>query len=57
MPISLATSEVEIRRTVVPGQPRQTVCETPSPKTTREKWTGGVAQEAEHLLYKCKALS
>jgi hypothetical protein len=32
MPIILATWEAEIRRMVVPGQPRQIVCETPSLK-------------------------
>jgi hypothetical protein len=29
----------------------------PSSKITKAKWTGGVAQTAEHLLCKCKALS
>jgi hypothetical protein len=25
----------------------------PQLQITRAKWTGGVAQEVEHLLYKC----
>jgi hypothetical protein len=29
----------------------------PSPKITRAKWTGVVAQVEEHLLYKWEALS
>jgi hypothetical protein len=29
----------------------------PISKTTRTKWTGGVAQAAEYLLCKCEALS
>jgi hypothetical protein len=29
----------------------------PSPKITREKWTGGLAQAIEILLCKCKACS
>jgi hypothetical protein len=29
----------------------------PISKITRAKWTGGMAQEVENLLYKCKALS
>jgi hypothetical protein len=33
IPVILATWEAEIRRSAVPGQPRQTVCKTPpSPK-------------------------
>jgi hypothetical protein len=31
--IILTTKEVEIRRMVIPGQPRQKVCETPSQPT------------------------
>jgi hypothetical protein len=30
---------------------------TPISKITTAKWTGGVAQAAEHLLCKCEALS
>jgi hypothetical protein len=41
--------EAEIGRISVQGQPGQIVPETPSPKTTRAKWTGGVAQAVEHL--------
>jgi hypothetical protein len=42
---------------VIQGQPRQTVHETPISKTTRAKWTGGVAQGVEQLLCKHKVLS
>jgi hypothetical protein len=35
----------------------QIVEETPSSKITRAKWTAGVAQVAEPLFCKCKALS
>jgi hypothetical protein len=42
----------------VQGQPRQIVQETlPSPKLTRTKWTGGMAQVVQHLLCKHNALS
>jgi hypothetical protein len=41
---------------VVQGQPREIVHETPSPKITRAKWTGGVAQEVKLLLCQCEAL-
>jgi hypothetical protein len=42
IPVILVTLEAEIRR-MVQGQPGQIVCETPSPKITRVKWTRGVA--------------
>jgi hypothetical protein len=38
-------------------QPGQIVHKSPSPKTTRAKWAGGMAQAVECLLCKCKALS
>jgi hypothetical protein len=41
MPIILATWEAEIGRIVVPGQPRQIIWKTLSPKQPRVKWTGG----------------
>jgi hypothetical protein len=50
LPRVLARWEVEIGKTEAPGQPRQVVCKTPTPKITRAKWTGGVAQVVEHLL-------
>jgi hypothetical protein len=37
---------------MVQGQPRQIVFEIPITKTARTKWTGGVAQVIESLLYK-----
>jgi hypothetical protein len=52
MPAILATWEAEIRRVMVQGQSGQIVHETPSPKITMAKWTGGVA-----LLCKHRALS
>jgi hypothetical protein len=36
--------EAEIGRIMAQGQPRQIVLKTSSPKITRAKWTGGVAQ-------------
>jgi hypothetical protein len=33
------------------------IWEISSPKTTRTKWTGSVAQAVGHLLCKCKGLS
>jgi hypothetical protein len=50
MPVILATCETEIKRLTVLSQPRQIVHETSILKTTREKWTGGVAQAVEYLL-------
>jgi hypothetical protein len=50
-PIILATREAEIRRITARGQLGQIVLETPSQKASR------VAQMAEHLPSKCKALS
>jgi hypothetical protein len=41
---------------VVQGQPGQIV-QDPTSKITRTKWSRGVAQVVEHLLYKCEALS
>jgi hypothetical protein len=37
MPIILATQEADIRRIVVPSQPREIVCKTPSQKTHHKK--------------------
>jgi hypothetical protein len=54
---SYFTWEAEIRSIQAQGQPRQIVLETPSSKITSAKWTEPVAQVAEHLLCKCKALS
>jgi hypothetical protein len=45
----------EIRRITVYNQPGQIICETWSPNT--EENGGGVTQGAEHLLWKCQALS
>jgi hypothetical protein len=42
--------KVEIRRIVVQGQPRQIVQEIPISKIRIAKWTGGMAQEGDHLL-------
>jgi hypothetical protein len=56
-PIILATWEAEIRWILVQSQPRKIVLETPISKTTRTKWTGGVAQAADCLLCKCETLS
>jgi hypothetical protein len=59
MSIILATWEAEIRRIVVPGQPRQILWETLITKITRAKWTEDVTRvvEVEPLLCKHKALS
>jgi hypothetical protein len=57
IPVILDIQETKIRRTAVQGQSKQIVHKTPIPKITREKWTGSVAQAAQHLLYKCKDLS
>jgi hypothetical protein len=43
MPEILATWEIEIKKIVVCGQPREILGENPSPKITSAKWTGGVA--------------
>jgi hypothetical protein len=47
----------EIGRITIQAQPGQNVQEIPSPKITRAKWSGDVAQAIEHLLCKCEALS
>jgi hypothetical protein len=57
MPVILNTWEAKIRRIKVQGQSRLIVHENTISKIIREKWTGGVAQEVECLLYKHKALS
>jgi hypothetical protein len=49
--------EAEIRRIEAKGQPRQNSLTDLIFKTTRTKWTGGVAQEVECLLCKYEALS
>jgi hypothetical protein len=46
----LATSEAEIWRFMIGAQPSQIVCEMLSPKVTKAKWTGGLAQVIESLL-------
>jgi hypothetical protein len=51
------TWQTEMWRTEIRGHPRQIVLENPSPKITRAKWTGGVAQEVECLLCKEETLS
>jgi hypothetical protein len=53
--LSLATWEAEIGRIAVGGQPVQ-FARSPISKIPRAKWTGGVAQAVEHLLYMYKAL-
>jgi hypothetical protein len=42
---------------MVRGQTKQVVPEAPSPKYSKAKWTGGVAQAVKGLLCKCEALS
>jgi hypothetical protein len=54
IPVILAIWETEMRRIAVQGQHVEIACETIS-KITRAKWTGDVAQVAEHLL--CKVLT
>jgi hypothetical protein len=49
--------EAEIWRMEVRSQAGQMVHETPISKIIQAKWTGGVAEEVEHLLCKCKALN
>jgi hypothetical protein len=56
-PVILTTWEAKIKKIKVRGQPGQIVHKTPSPKVTRAKWTGDLAQVVEHLLCKHKALS
>jgi hypothetical protein len=53
-PVILATWEAEIGRIKIWGQPRQIVHETPSPKITRAKWTGGISQVVEHCFESTK---
>jgi putative copper export protein len=52
----LTTWEAENGRISVQGQSRQIVHETPHPQhnITTAKWTGGMAQVAEHMLSKRK---
>jgi hypothetical protein len=58
MPLILLRSlEAEMGSMEVQCQPGQIVHKSPSPKTTRAKWAGGMAQAVECLLCKCKALS
>jgi hypothetical protein len=57
MPVILGTWKAETGRIKVQGHPSQIVPDTPSPKITREKWTGSVAQVVEHLLCRYKALT
>jgi hypothetical protein len=56
MPVILTSWEAEIKGIKVWGQPRQVVYETQSPKITKAKWTGHMAQVVEYLFCKCKAL-
>jgi hypothetical protein len=52
-PVILATWEAGIRRTAdLPAQANTS--EDPISKINRAKWTGDVAQAAEHLLCKCE---
>jgi hypothetical protein len=56
-PVILASWEAEIGRIVVRDQYRQIVrWDSPISKTTKAKWTGGVANAVEHLLWACEAL-
>jgi hypothetical protein len=48
--------EAEIQRITFQGQPGEIVHEIIS-KITRTKWTGGVAQEVEHLFCKQEVMS
>jgi hypothetical protein len=58
MPVIPATLKAEIGRILVQGLPGQIVHKTISiSKITTVKWIGGVAQAAESLLCKHKALS
>jgi hypothetical protein len=58
MPVVLASWEAEIRRITVQDQPRTNNSQDPPiSKLTRAKWTGGVAQVVEHLLYTYKVSS
>jgi hypothetical protein len=56
-PVILTTWEAKIRRIMVWGQPRQIVLWEPISKITRAKWTGGVAQEVQRVLFKYETLS
>jgi hypothetical protein len=56
-PIIPATQEAEIRRTTVQRQLGQILLETLSEKQTKEKRTGGVAQEVACLPSKREALN
>jgi hypothetical protein len=58
--VILTTGELRLpadRGSTVQGQPWQIVLRPPSPKITRAKWTGGVAQAVEYLLCQHKDLS
>jgi hypothetical protein len=56
MPVIPVTQETEIRRIMVPSQPRKTVHETLSQRNPSQKSTGGVAQGIgpEFKLRYCK---
>jgi hypothetical protein len=56
-PVILATQKAEIRRTMVQGQPRQTVCKTLSPKYPTQNRAGRVAEVVECLPSKHEVLS
>jgi hypothetical protein len=43
-----------MRRIVVQGQYTKIVCETSISKITRAKWTRGVVQMVECLLFECE---
>jgi hypothetical protein len=53
----LATWEAETGKIKNGGQHRQIVHKTPISKITRAKWTGGVDQAVEYLLFEYKVLS
>jgi hypothetical protein len=57
MNVILATSETEIRRIEIRGQPKQIVRETPISKITRAKWTRSAVHAVKCLLCNHEGLS